>query len=219
MIKEIKIRTIKNNYNYISECEVLDTDTNDTFYVVTQLGNLFYNTYKSSYIDYVKGITKEKPIKVEGNDYMWANFDCDCGETKFWEQYGKTLEEASKLEHRYYINHKYPHLKKPLGNIKYKILNKKSNSVFGCGPIGDAYEIEFLILDDNSKLYVYSDDAIGAFSLTDYSVVDATLAEQEGREAVYGRDIEQLSNFKEAKYSKYYDLYLEMEKLKDNYYD
>ena len=217
MIKEIKIKTIKHGYNYISECEVLDTDTNETYYVVTQFGNLFYKTFKNSYMDYVLGKTKVEPIQIEGDDYMWTDFSYDCGVTRFCKQYKKTFEEASKLEHRDYINHKYAHLKKPLGNIKFKILNKRRKCVYGCGPMGEIYEIEFLILDDNSNLYVYSDDSFGAFSITDYSVYDSLESEEDGNEFEYIDSIEEISDFSKAKKSKYYDLYLEMEKYKDDY--
>ena len=108
-------------------------------------------------------------------------------------------------------------MKKPLGNIKYKILNKKNKPVFGCGPMGDIYEIEFLLLDDNSHLFVYSSDSEGAFTLTDYSVYDTLEKEEEGLNVDYKDPIETISDFSKAKKSKYYDLYLEMEKFKDGY--
>ena len=212
MIKKLGIRSCKHKWEYIAECEVLDTETNEKFYVVVQRENLFYKTFRSSYIDYFTGLTKIEPEEVEGANSLWFYFEKD---TRFYHQYFEALGEASKLETQDYNKRKYARIKKPLGNIKYKILNKRARPVLGCngGYVGDDYEIEFLILPKNKHLFVYADDLTGGFILADYSIYDVPLDESIDEKTF----IEILSNFSKAKKSQYYDLYLEMEKFKDDY--
>lgn len=217
MLKDLGIRTLKKDFNYIAECEVLDTDTNLKYYVVTQFGDLFYKTFDSSYIDYINGINKNVPQVIEGDNYLWFDVNEDRNITRFWKEYNATYTAAYLLGHRQYIKAKYSHLKKPLGNIKFKILNKRTKPVFGCGPMGDIYEIEFFINDTNEHLFVFSDDYNGIYSIYKESLFDIIVNEENGGELKEITPIELIKNFSLAKKSIYYDLYLEMEKYKDNY--
>ena len=215
MLQKQKITTKKVKNNYISECVVVDTETNETFYVVTQFGDLLYATFTSSWLDYATGKVSEEPQRIEGEDYLFFDLNNDNKETKFWEFYVDTFNEASHLEHTQYINRKYANMKKPIGNIKYEIVYKNNKPVFGCGPMGDIYEIKFHILDDDSYLYVYSDDAFGYMSIHKFSVFE--LLEKDDDVSLDDDCEEMIEKFSDAKKSKYYDLYLEMEKFKDNY--
>lgn len=216
MLQKLKITTKKIKSNYISECKVVDVDTNKIFYVVAQLGDLLYATFTSSWLDYVIGKVSEKPQMIEGEDYYFFDGPDENGKpNRFAEFYNEVLAEASLLEHTHYINRKYANMKKPIGNIKYAVVYKNSKPVFSCGPMGEIYEIKFHILDDDSYLYVYSDDEFGYMSIHTFSVFE--LLEKNEEASIDDDCVEMIEKFSDAKKSKYYDLYLEMEKFKDNY--
>lgn len=210
-MKKEYLKTIKLKNNYISEAKVIN-DNGDIVYVVTVLGNLLYATFNASYIDYVKGISDKKPNKIEGDEYLWFDCNQDRKETIYWNYYNETFIEASKKQHCDYINHKYSHLKKPLGKFKYEIIYKKTKPIFACGPVGDVYEIAFK-LKNGPILYVFADDSCDMYSLYKDSVIDKI----ETRNDDYDEPIEEFEGFSKAKKSDYYDLYLEIEKYKDNF--
>lgn len=199
----IKNITTRLNGSYISESQVYDEVNKKTYYVVVRLGNLLYATFDKSYIDYLKN-KASKPKKIEGDDYLWFDSFSDKGETPFWSYYLTCLEKANSLENKTTINRKYSHLKKPLGNMKYEIISKKTVSEIACGPVGNSYQIKFHILDDDSYLYACANDSCF------YSLCVGNAASDEP-----GDTIESFENFKNAKKSEYYDLFLEMEKYID----
>ncbi|MBO4695412.1 MAG: hypothetical protein J5656_05820 [Clostridia bacterium] len=211
MLKKLNSRSLKNGSNYIGEVEVLDTETNKHYFVVTQYGNLLYATFESSYIDSIKDPSLGEPNKIEGETYWWW----DEKNTRFFEFYNDSMCEASSVERRNTITRKYARMKKPLGNIKYEIVEKKSAPVMACGPIGDMYEIKFHILDDDSYLYVFADDAVEEILLLKSSVYDELENAETSDDFNPPEPVERISRFANAKKSKYYDLYLEMEKFRD----
>ena len=70
--------------------------------------------------------------------------------------------------------------------------------------MGEEYEIKFHILDNDTYLYVYANDW-GFYCLSNASIEDN----------VPNSLIESIEGFDKAKKSRYYDLYLEMEKYID----
>lgn len=203
MKRLVKNQTLKIKGNYISESEVFDDENHKTYYVVVRLGNLLYATFDGSYIEYLKG-NQIEPNMIEGNSYLWFDLFEDRGETPFREFYYDCLGEASLLEKKEFVKRKYSHLKKPLGNIKYEVVYRKKKTTYGCGPMGEAYEIKFHILDDDTFLYIYANDWC-FYCLTNKP------SEEDDPNSV----IEYFEGFEHAKKSKYYDLYLEMEKYID----
>lgn len=106
-----------------------------------------------------------------------------------------------------YAKRKHAHLKKPLGNIKYEVVEKTSKPTSGCGFMGDVYEIKIHNLEDDTYLYVNADDWC-YYSLSRNSIF----------EVEYGCDldiIESFEGFENTKMSQYYDFFLEMERFID----
>ena len=115
------------------------------------------------------------------------------------------------------LKRKYARIKKPKGNIRYEIIYKKNKPVYGCGPMGDVYEIKFHILDDDSYLYAHANDWC-MYSLYDTSPFEFLFPEDNTFEDKdFPEPIEEFEGFSKAKKSKYYDLYLELEKFIDGY--
>ena len=208
MTKLINNKTLTIRGGYISESEVLDEDTNKTYYVVVRLGDLLYATFDGSLIAYLQGKANE-PNKIEGETHLWYNTFEDRDETPFWKYYEDCYAKANDLKFKQEVVRKHAHLKKPLGNIKYETVYRKSKSVYSCGPMGEAYEIKFHILDDDTYLYVNANDW-GCYMLTTYSYLDAK-DDQDLNEGL----IDVFEGFEKAKKSKYYDLFLEMERYID----
>lgn len=211
MLKEINKQTIKNNGDYVAEIELLDTDDNKSYYVVAQIGNnLLYATFDGSYVGYLNN-TNEKPSMLEG-DKVWWFYEAN---TRFCTYYDQAYVMAVELESSESIKRRHAHLKKPLGNIKYEIVYRNNEPRFACGPMGDVYEIKFHILDNDIYLYMYSTDACDFYALSDFSYFELEEKMIGGEDPVIPDPIESFEGFYKAKKSKYYDLYLEMERFRD----
>ena len=101
-------------------------------------------------------------------------------------------------------------------NIRYEIIYRKETSLCACGPIGFGYEIKFHILDDDSYLYVYADD-MNIYSLNTISEMDILSLPQEEFDKAFTEPIECFEGLVNSVNSKYFDLFLEMEKYIDDY--
>ena len=203
----ITINANKVGKNYIAEYTVLEEEGRQFYYVVVQIGNLLYATFESSYLDYITGKVNKKPTRIEGADFLWFDIIEDRGDTRFWKYYRAAFEKANNLMRNDYIQRKYSHLKKPLGNIKYHIVDQKSV------PLLDAavYEMIFSITDTGETLLVQCDPQ-GRLSLSKVPLGFKPFDELPQDSVL----VEEISSFSKAKYSDYYDLYLEMEKFRDS---
>ena len=149
-MKKIDERVIEHDGNHIAEIVVIDETAGNKFFVTCQVGDLFYRTFKSSYIDYViKG--GEKPGEVEGEDHLFFSLDDEIspyGEknTPFRDFYREALSLACGKQKEDYLKNKYSSLEKPRGNIKFEIVSKKCEDT-SCGPCfgGCEWEIEFFL--------------------------------------------------------------------------
>ena len=207
MLKEIKKQTAVAKGELVAEIEVLDTDDNKSYFVVSKITDtVLYSTFDGSYIDYLNGL-RDKPNVVE-DDFL--------ENTKFGKYYNEALNIVPQPQGiSSGLKRKYSHLKKPLGNVKYEIVEKKSAPRFACGPMGNAYELKFHLLDDGKYLYIYSSDAYDFYALSDFSYFELEEKMIGGEDPVIPDPIESFEGFYKAKKSKYYDLYLEMERFRD----
>ena len=205
MIK-VSEKVIEKNGNFIAEITVRDEKTGKCYYVVCQLGDLFYKTFESSYIDYVSGKAAE-PKMVEGDDYLWWYVADTEEKSAFYDYYEETLALASDMEKSKYIKRKYSRLKKPDGNIKFEIVDKCSETVFACGPIGEVCQIKFYLSEEDRNLYVFYSDVEGElFILSEHDIK----SEIDNDEFDEKNVIERFVGFSKAKKSRYYDLYYAM---------
>ena len=161
-MKKLNERVIEKDGNYIAEVVVLDETTGEKYFVTCRVGNLFYRTFRSSYIDYVLN-GGDRPEEVEGNDYLWFNYESGEGpaesESLFREYYLEALSLAGEMEKNDYVNEKYSELEKPHGDIKFEIISKDSEEI-GCGPcfMGCVYEIEFYLPESGKTLYLFANE-------------------------------------------------------------
>ena len=200
MLNELNITTIKFRDKFISECCVLDTITQKKYYVVSQIGKTLYATFDNSYIGYLKHKNK-KPQKLEGENFMFFDLNNRFINTRFNKQYKLTYEASIFEKRKHYLNRKYSHIKKPTCNLNYVIIEKKSVS----NNVEKLYEMEVFLY--TKKYYIFSNSySIYKISRTEFNLCDKD-----------SDIIESLDSFDKCKKSKFYSLYLEMEKYKDNY--
>lgn len=196
MLKELNTRTIKYGTNYISECVVEDDSTKMKYYVVSQMPKVMYATYDNSYIDYLKR-KSACPKKIEGENYMFFDFDGKLNNTKFYLQYKKTYENVINALNNEKINKKYSKIKKPKNICDYKIIEKEKNLSYS----GFSYK---MIVNFNDHIYmIYKDD------FSNYKIF----------EFLFNKKIllEELTGFNKTKKSKFYPYYLLIEMYNDNY--
>lgn len=196
MLNEICIKTIKQKDNYISECEVLDTQTKEKYYVVSQMPSTMYATFNASYIDYLLKKSK-KPTKIEGENYMFFDFDGRLDNTRFSAQYKKTYNQVLDLKHKNFIYNKYSKIKKPKDLSKI-VLKEKNKSLT---IVGYNYQLQ---IEDNNERYKISTDELSNYKI--YKILN-------NKEIM----LETLHGFNKTKKSKYYSYYLLIELYKDDY--
>lgn len=213
MLEKIGKRSLKNGSNYIGEVEVLDTDTNKHYYVVTQLGDLLYATFESSYIDSIKNPELPKPNMIEGEPYLFFDFWEDRpGNTIYREFYVEAYNEASAVKSRNTITKKYARMKKPSGELKYEVISKDTMDTFACGPLGTIYEIKVRLLEDNTEIYVSLDTSFEMiYGISKNSIIKA-FSDGDMKECDF---IEEINGTQKIKKSKYYDLYYLVEQFYD----
>lgn len=196
MLKELNIRTIKFGLNYISECQVLDCETKKIYYVVSCMPKVMYATYESSYIDHLKNKTKSIR-KIEGDDYMFFDFEGKLNNTKFYLQYKKTYDNVINAIQNEKINKKYSKIKKPRNIYDYKIIEKEKNLSY----LGFSYK---MIVDFKGHIYMIYKDDFSNYKIFEYLLNQKIL-------------LEELNGFKKTKKSKFYPYYLLIEMYNDNY--
>lgn len=97
----------------------------------------------------------------------------------------------------------------------FEIVEKKNKNGFTCGPVGDMYEIKFHMIDDDSYIYLYSEDAfMGSYILAKCSLFEI-LENNDMDISVPDEDlVEMINEYSDItiEKSKYKGLYLEMDK-------
>ena len=213
MLKELSTRTVKVKNNYIAEIKVFNSEENKDYYVVAQFGDLLYATFDGSWIDYKNGQSQE-PNKIEGENYWWFNEN----NTQFFEFYQEAERLASVLESSEAIKRKYARLKKPEQFNKYEIVYKKTLPLFACGPMGDIYEMKVHMIDKDRDLYFSFDSACNIYRIDILSIIDAFQNDTfEDQFDEFEKHLTEFEGFSKAKKSKYYDIFLELEKFVDDY--
>ncbi len=196
MLIEKNIKVIKNGLNYISECEVVDSETNKNYYVVSQMPKTMYATFDSSYMDYIL-YTKKMPQMIEGEDYMFFDFEGRLNNTKFWNFYKKTYYKALEAKENEKINKKYSKIKKPKNINDYRIINKEKTLSY----VGYSYEI---VVNFYDHIYIIYKDDFSNYKIFEYQLNKKIL-------------LEEIVGYKKIKKSKFYPYYLLVEMYNDNY--
>ncbi len=196
MLKELDIRTVKIGTNYISECKVLDLNTQKIYYVVSRMPKVMYAAFESSYIESLKNKIKI-PRKIEGENYMFFDFEGRLNNTNFFIQYKKTYDNVLEAMRNDRITKKYSKIKKPKNINDYKIVNKEKKLSY----VGFSYK---MIIDFNNHVYMIYKDDFSNYKIFEYILNQKIL-------------IEELNSFKKIKKSKFYPYYLLIEMYNDNY--
>ena len=101
--------------------------------------------------------------------------------------------------------------------INFEIADQRFMAISACGPIGYMYEIKFHMLNDDTYIYAFGDDIVSQLTLAKSSIYDEIInSTKEGRELNNPEEIESVEDIKKAKKSKYYDLYVVLQKYKDS---
>ena len=211
-MKKINQEVIYKDEKIIAEITVYDEEIDETFYVVCQLGELFYNTYKSSYIDYVSN-GGEPPVMLEGDTYMWyCAYDDRFEEppTRFFDYYEEALSLANRMEKKVFVNEKYKSIRKPRKKLNPEVIGKVT---FGedvgpcCG--GTCWNLLCRIPKDGKILLVSTTD------LCDYYMI----CEQEhlptAQDEPLAPPFEEYEEFEETSNSQYYELFYLLERYRD----
>ena len=187
----------------ITEYKVIDSDTQKTYYPLQVVSNnkISQDVGDGSFIDYLEGKTS-KPSRVDRTGI----------DGQFEKLFNDISYDLTKFQYEDYMETKYSKLKKPNNNLKYEIIDKKSHQ-FIANDIVTGYEL--VVKMENGKiLYFYSDTFYPFYAIFKESFLNEIMTKNPN-EVKVPEKIEEFESFKETENSKYYDIYLELEKFKD----